>query len=100
MVLKMEEGFELGKGFGLKPWQQEILDKEDFGALEPFGFNQLQPKQREWIEKVLESEDIYMVPKYADILRKVLNDGWYLGVDREALNWVRDSYLKGKNFIK
>lgn len=90
----------------LQHWQKEILEKMDKYGLPMFG-NELtfflEDKQREMIEKVIypsDSNPFFVVERYANILKRVLLNGVYLESDKEALNYVRECYLKGKNFIK
>ena len=84
----MEEGIEL------QDWQEEILKMEG---------NPLLEQHIEMIERVLypsDSNPFFVVERYANILKRVFRNGYYLEEDKEALNYVRDCYLKGKNFIK
>ena len=96
----MEEGVEL------QDWQKEILERVDWNGLPMFGSELtffLEDKQREMIEKVIypsDSNPFFVVERYANILKRVLLNGVYLESDKEALNYVRECYLKGKNFIK
>jgi len=96
----------------LQDWQKEILENMDkynsiFGDYEKGGVweetFELLPQQKEMIEKVLypsDSNPFYVVEKYATILKEVLSNDCYGEGDKEALNYVRECYLKGKNFIK
>lgn len=84
----MEEGIEL------QDWQEEILKMEG---------NPLLEQHIEMIERVLypsDSNPFFVVERYANILKRVLRSGYYLEEDKEALNYVRECYLKGKNLIK
>ena len=86
----MEEGSEL------KEWQEEILRME----LDTF---ELKPQQQRMIEELLfpsDSNPFWVEEKYKLILGRVLNLGFYNEGDREALNYARECYLKGKNWIK
>ena len=90
----------------LQDWQKEILERVDWNGLPMFG-NELtfflEDKHKEMIEKVLypsDSNPFFVVEKYANILKRVLLNGVYLESDKEALNYVRECYLKGKNLIK
>jgi len=90
----------------LQDWQKEILERVDWNGLPMFG-NELtfflEDKHKEMIEKVLypsDSNPFFVVERYANILKRVLLNGVYLESDKEALNYVRDCYLNGKNFIK
>jgi len=90
----------------LQDWQKEILERVDWNGLPMFGSELtffLEDKQREMIEKLLypsDSNPFFVVEKYANILKRVLLNRVYLESDKEALNYVRECYLKGKNFIK
>ena len=86
----MEEGSEL------KEWQEEILRME----LDTF---ELKPQQQRMIEELLfpsDSNPFWVEEKYKLILGRVLNLGFYNEGDRDALNYARECYLKGKNWIK
>ena len=88
----MEEGSEL------QGWQEEILRMN--GPYETFD---LKPQQKEMLEKLLYPSDVnpYWVElEYKRILRRVLSWGYYSEEDREALNYARECYLKGKNWVK
>lgn len=90
----------------LQDWQKEILERVDWNGLPMFGSELtffLEDKQKEMIEKVLypsDSNPFFVVERYANILKRVLLNGVYVESDKEALNYVRECYLKGKNFIK
>ena len=90
----------------LQDWQKEILERVDWNGLPMFGSELtffLEDKQKEMIEKLLypsDSNPFFVVEKYANILKRVLLNGVYLESDKEALNYVRECYIKGKNFIK
>ena len=83
-------------GSELQDWQREILRME----LDTF---ELKPQQQRMIEELLfpsDSNPFWVEEKYKLILGRVLNLGFYNEEDREALNWARECYLKGKNWIK
>ena len=90
----------------LQDWQKEILERVDWNGLPMFGSELtffLEDKQKEMIEKLLypsDSNPFFVVERYANILKRVLLNGVYMEEDKEALNYVRECYLKGKNFIK
>ena len=88
----------------LQDWQKQILQMEDVSQYLGLGeFFFLEDKHKEMIEKVLypsDSNPFFVVERYANILKRVLLNGVYLESDKEALNYVRECYLKGKNFIK
>ena len=93
----MEEGIELNPN-KLQGWQGQILRMN--GPYETFD---LKPQQKEMIEKLLfptDSNPYWVEEEYRRILQRVLNFGFYGEEDREALNWARECYLKGKNWIK
>ena len=83
-------------GNELRDWQEEILRM----GLETFD---LKPQQKKMIEELLfpsDSNPFWVEEKYKLILGRVLNLGFYNEEDREALNYARECYLKGKNWIK
>ena len=81
----------------LQDWQKNILamaHSEEF---------ELKPQQQRMIEELLfpsDSNPFWVEEKYKRILQRVLNLGFYGEGDREALNFARECYLKGKNWIK
>lgn len=80
----------------LQDWQKEILDM----AQDTF---ELQPQQREMLEKLLYPTDanpFHVEWGYKRILERVLRWGYYREEDRDALNYARECYLNGKNWIK
>ena len=80
----------------LQDWQKEILTME----LTPL---YLKPQQKEMIEKLLypsDSNPYWVEEKYKRILQRVLNFGFYGEGDREALNYARECYLRGRNWVK
>jgi hypothetical protein len=81
----------------LQDWQKEILTMGSYNPIE------LKPQQREMLEKLLypsDSNPYWVEEEYRRILQRVLNLGFYEEEDREALNYARECYLKGKNWIK
>jgi len=87
----------------LLDWQKEILKMEEEAQYHMMGAKEvflLKKEHKEMIEKLLyptDSVDFYIVEKYQTILNRVLLSGVYREEDKEALNYVRDYYLKGKN---
>ena len=82
----------------LQGWHEEILRMH--GPYETFD---LKPQQKKMIEKLLypsDSNPYWVKEEYRRILQRVLNFGFYGEEDREALNWARECYLKGRNWIK
>ena len=80
----------------LQDWQEEILRME----LDTF---ELKPQQKKMIEELLfptDSNPFWVEDEYKFILKRVLMFGYYREEDREALNFARECYLKGKNWIK
>jgi len=80
----------------LQQWQEEILRME----LDTF---ELKPQQQRMIEELLfpsDSNPFWVEDEYKFILKRVLMFGYYSEEDREALNFARECYLKGKNWIK
>jgi hypothetical protein len=85
----MEEGSE---------WQEEILRMN--GPYETFD---LKPQHKKMIEELLsptDSHPYWVEGGYRKILQRVLNFGFYGEGDREALNYARECYLRGRNWIK
>lgn len=81
----------------LQDWQREILEMEMVKTFE------LLPQQKRMIEELLyptDSNPFWVEMKYKLILERVLGFGVYSEGDREALNYARECYLKGKNWIK
>jgi hypothetical protein len=81
----------------LQDWQKEILTMGSYNPIE------LKPQQREMLEKLLypsDSNPYWVEEEYRRILQRVLNLGFYEEEDREALNYARECYLKGNNWIK
>jgi hypothetical protein len=78
----------------LQQWQKEILEKECFD---------LKPQQKKMIEELLypsDSNPYWVETEYRLILKRVLKWGYYREGDREALNYARECYLRGNNWIK
>ena len=88
----------------LQDWQEEILRMHGH----PTGWKgyetfDLRAQQREMIKKLLfpsDSNPFWVEEKYEKILLRVLTWGFYSEVDREALNYARECYLRGSNWIK
>jgi len=80
----------------LQGWQEEILRME----LDTF---ELKPQQQRMIEELLfpsDSNPFWVEDEYKFILKRVLMFGYYREEDKETLNYARECYLKGKNWIK
>ena len=81
----------------LQDWQTQILEMET-------NYFELKPQQKEMLEKILypsDSNPFYISDeKVRETLEAVLELGFYYERDREALNYARECYLKGKNWIK
>ena len=80
----------------LQGWQNQILEM-DVNTFE------LQYQQKKMIEELLyptDSNPFWVEAGYKRILERVLRWGYYREEDREALNYARECYLKGKNWIK
>ena len=87
----------------LQDWQKEILELDSDWILANVNNFELKPQQREMIEKLLfpsDSNPFHVEAGYKRILKRVLTWGYYREEDREALNYARECYLKGKNWIK
>ena len=81
----------------LQQWQKEILTMGSYNPIE------LKPQQRKMLEELLyptDSNPYWVEEEYRRILQRVLNLGFYEEEDRTALNWARECYLKGNNWIK
>lgn len=84
------------RNIDLQDWQKAIL-KEDEKTFE------LKPQQKEMIEELLhptDSNPYWVEEKYKMILLRVLTWGYYREGDREALNYARECYLRGRNWVK
>ena len=89
MVAKM-------RNIDLQDWQKNILEM-DIHTFE------LKPQQKEMIKKLLfpsDSNPYWVEEEYKRILERVLSWGYYREEDREALNYARECYLKGRNWVK
>jgi hypothetical protein len=84
-------------GNDLQDWQREILEMEGYGMIP------LKEGQKRMIEKLLfptDSNPYWVEKRYKKVLERVLLIGFYEEEDREALNYARECYLGGKNWIK
>ena len=64
---------------------------------------ELKPQQQKMIEKLLyptDSNPFHLEVEYKRILERVLRWGYYREEDRVALNYARECYLGGRNWIK
>ena len=80
----------------LQYWQKAILyeDEQTFD---------LKPQQKKMIEELLYPTDAnpyWVEEEYKRILLRVLTWGFYGERDRETLNYARECYLRGKNWVK
>jgi hypothetical protein len=88
----------------LQEWQRDILemtieDDEDWTLTNESEIPITQSQAR-MLEKVL-SDDFYIGDEeIRDTLRCVLELGFYFERDKKVLNLARESYLKGRNWIK
>ena len=90
----------------LQQWQKDVLDSKDY-------------LNTAWLSRYNEYDEILLTKAQANMLEKVIGDDFYIGdskvretleavfdcgfyykKDREVLNWARENYLKGKNWIK
>lgn len=60
----------------------------------------LTQSQRNMLEKVIGDDFFITDSKVRETLEGVLECGFYYEKDRKVLNWARDCYLKGRNWIK
>ena len=97
-----EEG--LNKGMELQEWQRDILemtieDDEDWTLTNESEIPITQSQAR-MLEKVL-GDDFYIGDsEVRAVLEVVLECGFYFERDKKILNMARESYLKGRNWIK
>ena len=94
----------------LQEWQKEILEMtpEEYSLIidemeTTHGIENeipLQESQRRMLERVL-GDDFYISDEgIRDTLQCVLELGFYYERDKKILNLARESYLKGRNWIK
>ena len=82
----------------LQDWQEQILRMNG-----PYETLDLKPQQKEMIKKLLfptDSNPYWVEEEYKRILERVLSWGFYREEDREALNYARECYLRGRNWVK
>ena len=87
----------------LQQWQKDILELDSDWILANVNTFELKPQQKKMIEKLLypsDSNPYWIEAKHKIVLERVLRWGYYREEDREALNYARECYLKGKNWIK
>ena len=90
----------------LQQWQKDVLDTKDY-------------LNTAWLSRYNEYDEILLTKSQANMLEKIIGDDFYIGDskvretleavfdcgfyyerDRKILNWAREHYLKGKNWIK
>ena len=88
----------------LQDWQKQVLamhsselDEYTIGVKEA---TFLKGTQKKMIRECLSDDYFILRGEDREVLRKVLERGFYYEWEREVLNWIRKEYLKGKNFIK
>ena len=91
----------------LQQWQKDILDAQDTkDYINTSWLSHIRDEipiskaQRNMLEKVLGDDFFIQDEKVREILKEVFDCGFYYKKDREVLNWARESYIKGKNWIK
>ena len=93
----------------LQQWQKDILidsynrdiEKwENTYTIIPKEEISLTKAQRNMLEKVLGGDFFIGDEKVREILEAVFECGFYYKKDREVLNLARESYIKGRNWIK
>jgi hypothetical protein len=94
----------LKRDMELQEWQRDILEmtiEDDEGwTLTNESEIPITQSQAKMLEKVL-SDDFYIGDEgIRDTLRCVLELGFYFERDKKVLNLARESYLKGRNWIK
>jgi hypothetical protein len=101
----METKEEMLKRLGeLQGWQKQILEMtiEDDESWTLTNENEIPitQSQAKMLEKVL-GDDFYIGDeRIRDTLKCVLELGFYFERDKKVLNLARESYLKGRNWIK
>ena len=91
----------------LQQWQRDILDREDTkDYINTSWLSHIRDEiliskaQADMLEKVLGDDFFIGDEKVRKILKEVFDCGFYYKKDREVLNLARESYIKGKNWIK
>ena len=91
----------------LQQWQRDILDEEDTkDYINTSWLSHIRDEipiskaQADMLEKVLGDDFFIGDEKVREILKEVFDCGFYYKKDREVLNLARESYIKGKNWIK
>ena len=87
----------------LQQWQKDILELDSDWILANVYNFELKPQQKDMIEKLLfpsDSNPYWVEEEYKKVLERVLLFGYYSEEDKEVLNYARECYLKGKNWIK
>jgi len=97
-----EEG--LKRDMQLQEWQRDILEMTIEGDEDWTLTNEseipITQSQARMLEKVL-GDDFYIGDeKMRELLQCVLELGFYFERDKKVLNLARESYLKGRNWIK
>jgi len=97
-----EEG--LNRDMELQEWQRDILEMTIEGDEDWTLTNEseipITQSQARMLEKVL-GDDFYIGDeKMRELLQCVLELGFYFERDKKVLNLARESYLKGRNWIK
>ena len=88
----------------LQDWQRQVLamhpselDEYTIGVKEA---TFLKGTQKKMIRECLSDDYFILRGEDREVLRKVLERGFYYEWEREVLNWIRENVLRGKNFIK
>ena len=91
----------------LQQWQKDILDEEDTkDYINTSWLSHIRDEipiskaQADMLEKVLGDDFFIGDEKVRKILKEVFDCGFYYKKDREVLNLARESYIKGRNWIK
>jgi hypothetical protein len=88
----------------LQDWQKEILNSVQGIDIDNLFKEEreipLTQSQKDMLEKVLGDDFYIQDEKVREVLKVVLELGFYYERDRKVLNLARDCYLKGKNWIK
>jgi len=94
----------LNRDMELQEWQRDILEMTIEGDEDWTLTNEseipITQSQARMLEKVL-GDDFYIGDeKMRELLQCVLELGFYFERDKKVLNLARESYLKGRNWIK
>lgn len=88
----------------LQQWQRDIIDTKDYinrAWLSHISDEiPISKAQANMLEEMLSNDFYIQDVKVREVLKEVFDCGFYYKKDREVLNWARENYLKGRNWIK